>query len=53
MNRAMKVLGIILLFAAFDWLVVLTPVVACALAIAIAIAWCLFLERYASLPGVK
>ncbi len=53
MNRALKVFGIILLFAAFDWLVVATPIVACPVAVAIAIGWCLFLDRYASLTGIK
>jgi hypothetical protein len=45
MDRAVKVFGVAALFAAFIWIVTVAPFVAAALAIVIAIAWCVFLER--------
>ena len=45
-------LGILLLFAAFDWLIFEAPFLACGLALLIAVAWCLWLDRKPDLSDV-
>jgi hypothetical protein len=45
MDRAAKLFGVAALFGAFIWTVTVAPFVGSALAIVIAIAWCVFLER--------
>jgi hypothetical protein len=51
MARASKVLGIVVFFVLFTSLVAVSPLVAGGLAIVIAIAWCIYLERHPALPG--
>ena len=53
MNRATKVLGIILLFVAFDWLIAIAPFTACAVAVVIAIAWSVFLDSDPRIPAIR
>ncbi len=53
MTRGTKLLGIILIFAAFDWLIAIAPFTACAVAVVIAIAWCVVLDPDPRISAVR
>ena len=53
MTRGVVLLGILLLFAAFDWLIFEAPFVACGLAALIAVAWSVFLDRMPELSDTR
>ena len=53
MNRRVVLLGILLLFAAFDWLIFAAPFLACGLALLIAVAWSVFLDRMPELSDIR